>query len=142
MAGLTREAGGRYTRYADDLLFSGEDEFARSAKRFHVQASAIALEEGFAVHFRKTRIMRPGVRQHAAGLTLNVRPNIRRCDYDLLKATLHRCRLHGPAAENRSGHPDFRAHLSGKIGYVTQIHPTRGAKLKAAFDRIDWAGNQ
>ncbi|MGE0607710.1 MAG: reverse transcriptase family protein [Pirellulales bacterium] len=138
LSGLAKAAGGQYTRYADDLLFSGQASFARGARRFHTQAAAIALEEGFAVHFRKTRIMRPAVRQHCAGLTLNVLPNIRRQDYDRLKATLHRCRLHGPAAENRQNLADFRAYLAGRIGYVAMVHPARGEKLLAAFQRIAW----
>lgn len=138
LSGLARAAGGTYTRYADDLLFSGDEDFARSARRFHVHAAAIAMDENFSVHFRKTRIMRPGVRQHAAGLTLNVRPNIPRAEFDRLKAVLHHCLNGGPQAQNRGGHGDFRAHLAGKIGYVAMIHPARGAKLRSIFDRILW----
>ena len=60
-------AGAVYTRYADDLVFSGGDDFARSVHRFKTHVAAIAIEEGFAVQHRKTRVMRRGVRQRAAG---------------------------------------------------------------------------
>ena len=63
MAGLARAADASYTRYADDLVFSGGESFARSIARFHVYAAAVALEEGFAVQHQKTRVMRQGVRQ-------------------------------------------------------------------------------
>src|SRR5262249_2692968 len=53
-------SGGSYTRYADDLVFSGEEGFARHIGRFATHVAAIAIEEGFAVNHRKTRIMRPG----------------------------------------------------------------------------------
>ena len=60
LAGLAASAGATYTRYADDLAFSGDGAFARSADRFLAGAGAIAIEEGFAVQHRKTRVMRRG----------------------------------------------------------------------------------
>ena len=36
LAGLARAAGAAYTRYADDLVFSGGDDFARSIGRFPI----------------------------------------------------------------------------------------------------------
>jgi RNA-directed DNA polymerase len=138
LAGLAASAGAAYTRYADDLAFSGDGSFARGIARFHVHACAIALEEGFAVNTRKTRVMRQGVRQKLAGAVLNVRPNIGRDDFDALKATLHNCVKHGPSDQNRAGHADFRAHLLGRIGHVATLNPDRAGKLKAMFDRVDW----
>ncbi|QEH37007.1 Reverse transcriptase (RNA-dependent DNA polymerase) [Aquisphaera giovannonii] len=135
---LARSAGAHYTRYADDMVFSGDESFARSAGRFALSVSAIALEEGLAVRNRKTRVMRRGVRQRAAGIVLNERPKIPRDDYDKLKATLHNCLRHGPAGQNRDGHMDFRAHLLGRIAYVARIHPGRGERLMRSFDRITW----
>ncbi|MGZ8938681.1 MAG: reverse transcriptase family protein [Limisphaerales bacterium] len=55
LEGLAKAAGAAYTRYADDLLFSGGAEFARGVERFYIRACAIALEEGFEVNTRKTR---------------------------------------------------------------------------------------
>jgi len=54
LAALSAAAGAEYTRYADDLLFSGDESFARSVGRFKVQVAAIAIEEGFAIQHRKT----------------------------------------------------------------------------------------
>ena len=87
---------------------------------------------------RKTRVMRQGVRQKLAGAVLNVRPNVPRDDFDALKATLHNCVNHGPADQNRLGHPDFRAHLLGRIAHVATLNPERAGKLKAIFDRVAW----
>jgi RNA-directed DNA polymerase len=139
LAGLAASAGASYTRYADDLAFSGDGPFARSIARFHVHACAIVLEENFALNTRKTRVMRQGVRQCLAGAVLNVRPNIARDDFDALKATLHNCVKQGPEGHNRSAHPDFRAHLLGRIAHVATLNPDRAARLKAMFDRVDWS---
>jgi RNA-directed DNA polymerase len=138
LLGLARSAGANYTRYADDLAFSGNRDFARGAKRFLVHAAATAAEEGFRVHHRKTRLMREGVRQHLAGVVVNRRLNIRRADFDRLKAILVNCCRYGPADQNRQSHPDFRAHLRGRIAFVEQLHPARGKRLLKLFEEISW----
>lgn len=131
-------AGADYTRYADDLAISGEGDFARGVKRFCLRACAIVLDEGFAVHHRKTRVMRHGVRQRLAGLVVNERPNILRADYDRLKAILTNCIRHGAQSQNRSGHEDFFSHLRGRIAFVKSINPKRARRLQELLDQIAW----
>ncbi len=138
LSGLAQSAGAFYTRYADDLAFSGDRDFERCAVRFVAHVAAILHEEGFAVHHRKTRFMRQGVRQHLAGLVVNQRPNIVREDCDRLKAILMNCLRHGPGSQNREAHPDFRAHLRGRVGFVESVNPKRGAKLAEIFSQIRW----
>ena len=138
LTGLANAAGAEYTRYADDLVFSGGEEFARGVNRFLIHAMAIGLEEGFAVNARKTKVMRQGVSQRAAGLVLNSKANVPRVEFDRLKAILTNCVRRGVASQNRMPHPNFRAHLQGRIARVTMIHPARGEKLKGIFDRILW----
>ena len=97
LSGLAAVAGASYTRYADDVAFSGDEAFARCAERFSLRAAAILLEEGFAVRHRKTRLMQRSVRQHLAGLVVNERLNVRRADFDELKAILTNCCAAWPA---------------------------------------------
>ncbi len=134
---LAREVGARYTRYADDLVFSGDD-LARSIHRFSRHVSAIAIEEGFAVQHRKTRLMRRGVSQRVAGVVVNEKINMPRDEYDRLKATLHNCVRLGPHSQDRAGVPDFRAHLAGRVAHVARIHPDRGRRLAELFEQIVW----
>jgi hypothetical protein len=136
--GLAKAAGAEYTRYADDLAFSGGEAFERRVQHFATRVAAISMEEGFDVNHRKTRVMRQGVRQHLAGLVTNQRVNIMRADYDNLKAILTNCIRHGPESQNRSGHSRFQAHLDGRIGFVETIHPEKGQRLRALFERIVW----
>jgi RNA-directed DNA polymerase len=138
LAGLAQSVGGHYTRYADDLLFSGDDALKRSVRRFSAAVGAIVREEGFAVNGHKTRIMRQASRQSAAGLVLNRHANVPRDEYDRLKATLHNCMRHGPSSQNRAGVPDFRAHLQGRVAFVESINPARGQRLRELLDRIEW----
>ena len=142
LAGLAKAADAHYTRYADDLVFSGDKGFAAMIDRFYIQVCAIALEEGFEVHTRKTRIMRRSVAQRAVGLVLNSHLNVSRDSFDRLKAILHNCVVHGPDGQNRDGVADFQAHLAGRIAHVEMINPTRGKRLREKFQRIAWAGRR
>ena len=135
---LAETVGATYTRYADDLAFSGDDRFERHVDRFSTHVAAILLEEGFHVNFRKTRIMRRGVRQHLAGVVVNDRTNVFRPDFDRLKAILTNCVRHGARTQNRESHPDFRSHLQGRIAFVEMVNPVRGARLRGIFQQIQW----
>ncbi len=130
--------GGRYTRYADDLAFSGGWEFARRAEGLAPYVGAILAEEGFSANFRKTRVMRPGVRQRLAGLVVNEQLNVAREDFDRLKAVLTNCVRWGALSQNRDGHPRFRAHLEGRVGYVESVNRERGRKLRGILEQILW----
>lgn len=138
LSGLARISGATYTRYADDLAFSGDESWRKSLQRFHVTACKILLEEGFAINTRKTRVMPRGGRQSLAGVVVNERTNCRRADFDRLKAILTNCLRHGPQSQNRLAVVDFRAHLLGRVGHLSALNPARGKKLRTLFDRINW----
>jgi RNA-directed DNA polymerase len=138
LSGLAKSAGAVYTRYADDLAFSGDDDFDRRAERFSAHVAAILHEEGLAVNHRKTRVMRRGVRQRLAGVVANERLNVARVDFDRLKAILTNCVRQGPESQNRDAHPSFRAHLEGRVGFVESINPVKGRRLRAILEAIEW----
>jgi len=105
-----------------------------------LRVAAILMEEGFNVHHRKTRVMRQGVRQHLAGLVTNEKLNVVRADFDKLKAILTNCVRHGAESQNREGHPAFRQHLDGRIGFVEMVNWAKGARLRRIFEQIEWKG--
>ena len=125
-----------YSRYADDLTFSG-DAGLPAATLARVVAE-IARDEGFRVASGKTGVRRRNERQLVCGVVVNEHLNVPRAEYDQLKAILHDALRHGPAAANRDGVADFRAHLRGRIAWVGQLHPARGEKLQARLDAIAW----
>ncbi len=138
LAGLAKAVNAQYTRYADDLVFSGNEAFERGAERFSIHVAAILMEEGFHVNHRKTRIMRQGVRQHLVGLVANQKVNVIRSDFDRLKAILNNCVHLGPQGQNREAHPNFRMHIEGRVRFVEQINPQKGQRLRTIFDKIQW----
>ena len=138
LSGLARKFEARYTRYADDLTFSGSERFLKSLAVFLPLVQQIIRHEKFRVNLDKRRILRSNQRQSVAGVVVNEKPNVRRRDYDALKATLVNCIRLGPASQNHSAHPDFLNHLLGRIAHVKHLHPTRGLKLSQLFEQIDW----
>ena len=138
LSGLARSWKVDYTRYADDLVFSGPS-FRAGQIALLTTVGDIVTEEGFALNVAKTRSRSRAQRQQVLGIVVNERPAIARPTVDELRAILHNCATHGPSTQNREGHPDFRAHLAGRISWVAQAHPTRGAQLRTALDRIDWS---
>jgi retron-type reverse transcriptase len=127
-----------YTRYADDLAFSGNRELLRLAPFLKGLIGAIAIEEGFEINHRKTRVQTQAQAQHLGGMVINQRPNLPREEFDRLKAILHNCVRWGPQSQNREGVADFKAHLAGRIAYAVWLNPVKGERLKRLWQRIEW----
>lgn len=140
LTALAESRGARYTRYADDLAFSGPRAgFGREATAFLARLGEIAADEGFALNTRKLRQMPAGQRQQVTGIIVNQRVGLAREEIDRLKATLHNCLRDGPSGQNREDHPAFRAHLEGRVAWMAQVLPHRGRRLAAMLDAIDWS---
>lgn len=138
LAALAKSFGARYTRYADDLAFSGDQEFSSKIGAFLATVKSVADDEGFTLNGQKTRIMRRGGRQRVTGIVVNDHVNVPRVAYDALKAILHNCCKNGPDAENRAGLRNFRAHLDGRVTWVEHVNAARGQRLRRLFNEIRW----
>ncbi len=136
LAGLAPALAAGYSRYADDLTFSGGADLPVGTLRRVV--GEVVRDEGFRVAGDKTRVRRRHERQVVCGVVVNDRLNVSRREYDRLKAILHDAARHGSDAANREGVPDLRAHLRGRIAWVASLHGERGRRLQDRFDAIDW----
>ena len=138
LAGLAAARGLRYSRYADDLTFSGPRRLARAWVQTERGVAAIAAEEGFALNPAKVVLRTAASRQTVCGVVVNAHPNVARAEYDRLKAILHNAARHGPAGQNRAGVADFEAHLRGRVAWVASVHPGHGERLRRRLAEIDW----
>ena len=138
LAALAATNGATYTRYADDLTFSGPRSLARGAGGFRSLVAGLARDEGFVVNERKSALMTRAGRQVACGVVVNNHPNVACSEYDELRAILHNAARSGQSGQNRGDVADFRAHLLGRIAWVESLNPARGAKLRARFARVEW----
>jgi RNA-directed DNA polymerase len=138
LAGLARSLELSYSRYADDLTFSGSGRLRRGRRGIEALVAEIAREEGFAINLDKTALRTRGSRQTVCGIVVNDHPNVPRIEYDRLRAMLHNAARDGPHAQNRGAVLDFEAHIRGRIAWVSALHPAHGEKLRAMFQRVDW----
>ncbi|MGJ8582653.1 MAG: reverse transcriptase family protein [Marinosulfonomonas sp.] len=135
LSALAGRMDANYSRYADDLTFSGARGIAHSLAR---SVSQIVQEEGFAINASKSRSMKGTGRQTVTGLVVNQHININRRDFDALKAIIHAC---GKPADRRLYDATFRESLLGKIGWVETINPNRGQKLRRLLSAA-WENHQ
>ena len=139
LTALARSWGGRYTRYADDLAFSGDRGWGRGTSRLIDAIGHIVRDEGFRLNAVKTGVMPRAGRQSLGGLVVNDQPRVARHQVDQLRAILHNCHRYGPSSQNRDDVAAWEDHLRGRIAWVTQHDPARGARLLAVHDAVDWS---
>lgn len=139
MAGLARAFGATYTRYADDLTFSGGKDLRRDLRSFLKCTTRILEEEGLKPAQPKLQVRRRGNRQQICGLVVNERLNVPATERRLLRAILHNCVRSGPSTQNSAQVDDLRAHLRGRIEFVRAANPQQGERLLEQFARVDWS---
>jgi RNA-directed DNA polymerase len=137
LQGLAKKLGLTYTRYADDITFSGPAEFSAKVGYLLARVRHIAAEEGFAVNGKKTRVLRRNTAQVVTGLVVNDKPGAPRDLVRRLRAILHRAKKEGLNAQNRASRPHFRAWLRGMIAYVSMSRPEAGGRLRAALEALE-----
>jgi retron-type reverse transcriptase len=136
LAGLARKLDFTYTRYADDLTFSGDAAAAAKTGYLLTRIRHLIADERLTVNEQKTRVQRPGAQQTVTGIVVNQRPNVPRTTVRRLRAILHDARHHGLDAANREGRENFVDWLGGMIAYVSMVNPGRGRELREEFDRV------
>ncbi|WP_394839084.1 reverse transcriptase family protein [Pendulispora rubella] len=140
LRGLAQRHGFQYTRYADDLTFSGDNGAA--VGRLLRSVRSILTDEGFVEHPKKTRIMRRGRRQEVTAIVVNDRMGVARDELRKLRAILHNAGKHGLMSQNRENHPNFAAYLRGRVAFVRMVDPSKGPMLSAALERALARANQ
>lgn len=143
LGGIARALGLTYTRYADDLTFSGDAGADAKVGYLLARLRHIAAGEGFAVNEKKTRVLRPSASQRVTGVVVNDRPGVPRDVVRRLRAILHRAMFQGLAAQNRENHPRFEEWVRGMVAYVGMVNPTQARPLREALGALpDDAGGR
>jgi len=134
LEGLAWRFGAHYSRYADDIVFSGPRELAARSRVLQAWVEAIVQAEGFALHPGKTRRMPAHRRQQVTGIVVNERPNLARDAYDRLRARLHACAAKGCDAETWT-------QLQGQVGWACQlVAASRAQKLRRMLAAVPVRG--
>src|SRR5688572_5004633 len=116
IAGIAKKHEFAYTRYADDMTFSGASEEA--AHRLRLAVERVIREEGFEVNSKKTRIMKRGGRQLVTGVTVNEVLGLSRKKRRRIRAMIHQ-------ASKNGADPKRRAELNGMLAWVHMLNPAQ-----------------
>jgi hypothetical protein len=121
--------GFAYTRYADDLAFSGDDVGQVHALR--CLAQRIVEDEGFTLNHAKTRVLRRGTPQRVTGVIVNDVLGLSRQERRRLRAALHQASMR---ARGAGVAPQIDATLRGKLAYLKMLNPEQAARLMRASE--------
>ena len=119
-----RERGISYTRYCDDMTFSGDFDPAEVIRFVRLELK----KTGFLLNEQKTRIQRPGQQQTVTGIVVNEKLSIPEDYRRKLRQELYYCRKFGIQEHLQKigleiSEDTFRMQLLGKVNYVLQVHP-------------------
>lgn len=135
LTGLAKKMNVEYSRYADDITFSGS-KIPRSITKL---IEKIVRKEGFKLARDKTRFLSKANRQVVTGLIVNQKKlSIGRKKYHILKSIIHNCKTKGILSQNKYNHPNFKKHLLGKISTFKKIDIWKWYKLKQDIDNLNW----
>lgn len=141
LAGCAARLGFTYTRYADDLSFSGPAGSNRLAGKLLWRVRQIVADEGFTPHPDKQHVMRRAQRQSVTGIVVNDKPSIERDTLRRFRATLFQVEKDGPEGKQWNGNPNVIDALEGYAQFVRMVDAARGAPLLARVRdvRARWA---
>lgn len=113
-----------YTRYCDDMTFSGSFD-PKPVKGFVKEQLKKA---GFYVNDRKTVVARQGQRKAVTGIVVNERPNTSATYRKKLRQELYYCKTYGVCSHMnhmgvRVGEDTYLRQLLGRVNYVLSIDP-------------------
>ena len=117
-----------YSRYADDLTFSGGDAAVWMLKPLKV----LLAQNGYELDDKKTNIFRKGRRQSVTGLVVNEQVNMARPLKKKLRAAVH-ARVEG-RQPIWNGKPISDVALKGHISFLSMVSPEYGLKLRQKLE--------
>lgn len=127
-----RERGIAYTRYCDDMAFSGDFDPAEVILFVRLELKNM----GFLMNEQKLKIQRSGQQQSVTGIVVNEKLSIPASYRRKLRQELYYCRKFGVAEhlhriDLEISENTYRIQLLGKVNYVLQVHPDDADMLKA-----------
>ena len=129
LQGAAAKLGFAYTRYADDLTFSGDASASKLAGKMLWRARQIVASEGFTPHPEKQHVMRSAQRQSVTGIVVNQKPAIERDTLRRFRATLYQIEKDGPEGKQWNGNSNVIDALEGYAHFIRMVDAEKGAPL-------------
>jgi retron-type reverse transcriptase len=137
LSGLANKLGVNYSRYADDITFSGDNE---SLPNIGVIRKIIS-EEGFNINWDKVGKYKKGQKQVVTGLLVDGHVRVPKKFKKEIYRHLHFCEKYGALSHFQRISPDkgYRKEwLLGKILFVNSIEPDEAKKMYEIAKKVQW----
>ena len=134
---LAESIGCDYSRYADDITFSGN----RSIESIVPLVKKIVVEEGFQINEDKVRLQYSYQCQEVTGLIVNKKLSVSRKIIEELDNGIYFCKKYGVADHMRNIKCDksfYKDHLYGLSYFVNMVDKEKGTKYLERLDEINW----
>ncbi|RGK77995.1 RNA-directed DNA polymerase [Parabacteroides sp. 20_3] len=130
-----------YSRYADDLTFSGE----RGSIISLLAVKKIIRQQGFTINLKKTKYLRNSGKQSVTGITVNNGLFVDKSVINMIKQELYYCLKFGykahlkyKQAKGESIKSGYKEWLFGKICFIYSIDKNRGVNFFKIYNQINW----
>lgn len=134
---LANKIDADYTRYADDITFSGSREVAKYLSLI----KRIVVEENFTVNEKKVRVHFPYHRQSVTGLVVNKKLSIPIEAKKYMRQQIHYMKKFGVKSACEFIGVEIYAHrnyLYGMANYIKMVEKDRGLDLVNQLNSINW----
>ncbi|BBH23112.1 hypothetical protein Back11_44570 [Paenibacillus baekrokdamisoli] len=137
LADFCQSLGIRFTRYADDMTFSGGKEIVKVLPQIY----KIISKQGFLINNDKTKILNCGQRQEVTGLVVNDKVSVKKEFIRKLSQEIHFCLRFGVSNHIlRTGirKSNYKDHLFGRAYFINMVDKSLGDDLLKKLQSIDW----
>ncbi|WP_295579025.1 reverse transcriptase family protein [uncultured Lamprocystis sp.] len=132
LSAIAADNGCSYTRYADDLFFSTDDEKPLGdliIGKLIYSVKSTLVSQSLVINNRKTRVMKMGSRQAVVGIVVNTKLSVPRKLLRRLRSAIHWC-------EKYSLHHYMVNYIRGMVAYVRMIDRSAAEQLVASHPWI------
>ncbi|PCH76032.1 MAG: RNA-dependent DNA polymerase [Flavobacteriaceae bacterium] len=128
--GLAKHYGFDYTRYVDDITFSGNQEQLPKIAAILKYSKKIVEDENFTLHPEKLRIMKRSDRQEVTGVVVNEKTNIPKKNLKRFRALLFQIEKDGIQGKVWNKKGNILAQIDGYANFIYQIDTEKGIAYK------------
>lgn len=137
LGSLAKSIGADYTRYADDITFSGK----KSIQKYESVIRKIIWEEGYEINEDKYRLQYWFQRQEVTGLIVNDKVSVSKKHIEELENAIYYCKKYGVV--NHMKHINcekgfYKEHLYGLAYFVKMVDAEKGLDYLAELNTIEW----
>ena len=133
-----RGRGITYTRYADDLTLSANNDVNLPPLK---DLYKIVFKHGFIVNRQKTKVRGRGYRKEVTGLTVTEGVHVPKKYRKEVWRELYFCKKFGVYEHYHNMNTNkglYKAWLRGRIMFIRQIDPACGNKMLEKFNELNW----